>query len=165
MLTASPERLMRVTRGDAAAVGALTFLRDAIDHTLRAEVINRPHLATWDSLLDYLRASMAFGLIEQVRVLHLNTRNLLVADEVMFSGTIDESALHIREIIRRALELGSSGIIVVHNHPSGDPTPSRADIDVTRKLAHAGSRLGIAVHDHIIVATEGYSSLRAMGLL
>lgn len=165
MLAASPERLLHVTGGDSAAVRALSVLREAIEHTLWSKVAEKPQLSSFDALFDYLRSSMAFGLAEHVRVLHLNTRNLLIRDEVMFMGTIDESAFHIREVIRRALELGSSGLVIAHNHPSGDPTPSRTDIDVTRKLAHAGSRLGIVVHDHIIVATEGYSSLRAMGLL
>jgi DNA repair protein RadC len=98
-------------------------------------------------------------------VLHLNARNMLVRDEVMSDGSIDEAALYVREVIRRAIDLGSAAIILVHNHPSGDPAPSRADIDITRRVAEAGKRLGIALHDHIIIAGSGHSSLRAMGLL
>ncbi|MET3759969.1 DNA repair protein RadC [Sphingomonas sp. UYEF23] len=100
-----------------------------------------------------------------MRELWLNTRNMLIRDEVMSDGSIDEAAVYVREVIRRAIDLGSSAIILVHNHPSGDPSPSRADIDVTRKVAEAGRRLNITLHDHIIIGANGHSSLRAMGLL
>ena len=95
----------------------------------------------------------------------MNTKNMLIRDELISEGSIDEAALYVREVIRRAIDLGSAAIILVHNHPSGDPSPSRADIEVTRNMAEAGKRMGIAVHDHIIMGTSGHSSLRAMGLI
>ena len=108
---------------------------------------------------------MAFKSTEQVRVLHLNTRNVLMRDEVMNEGSIDEATVHVREVLRRALEIGSASIILVHNHPSGDPTPSQADIQVTRRLDEGGARVGILLLDHVIVTAGGHSSLRTMGLL
>ena len=122
-------------------------------------------LSSWDALLDYLRADMAHEAIERVRVLFLNTRNALISDELMWKGAVDESAVHIREIMRRALDLQASAIIVVHNHPSGDPSPSKQDIRLTRDLAEAGRHLNVTLHDHIIIGASGYSSLRAMGLI
>jgi DNA repair protein RadC len=108
---------------------------------------------------------MAHLITERVRVLHLNVRNQLIRDEVMSEGSIDQAAIYTREVIRRAIDLGSSSLILVHNHPSGLPDPSRADIDVTRSIVEAGKRMGITVHDHIIIGAQGHSSMRAMGLL
>jgi DNA repair protein RadC len=122
-------------------------------------------LANWQALLDYLRADMAHHAVERFRVLHLNARNMLVRDEVMSEGSIDQAAVYVREVIRRALDIGSAAIILVHNHPSGDPAPSRADIDITKAIAAAGKPLGIAVHDHLIIGTQGHASLRAQGLV
>lgn len=108
---------------------------------------------------------MAHHGVERFRVLHLNTRNMLIRDELMGEGSIDQAPVYIREVIRRALAFGSAALILVHNHPSGDPSPSRADIDVTRAIAEAGRNLGIAVHDHLIIGTSGHVSLRAQGLI
>ena len=108
---------------------------------------------------------MAHMTTERVRVIHLNARNMLIRDEVMAEGSIDQAVIHVREVIRRAIDLGSAAIILVHNHPSGDPQPSRADIALTRDIADAGRKLGIAVHDHIIIGAQGHSSMRGMGLL
>lgn len=108
---------------------------------------------------------MAHHAIERVRVLHLNARNMLIRDELMNEGSVDEAPVYVREVVRRAIDLGSAAIILVHNHPSGDPSPSRADIEITRQIAEAGKRLGIAVHDHIIIGTDGHTSLRAQGLI
>ena len=116
-------------------------------------------------LLDYVRVSMGFENIEQFRVLFLDKKNALLADEVQQKGTIDHTPLYPREVIRRSLEIGASAIILVHNHPSGDPTPSPADIDMTREVAEAGAKLGVTVHDHIIVARTGHVSLKSKGLL
>jgi DNA repair protein RadC len=134
-------------------------------HMLRDRVKEQPILGSWQALLDYLRADMAHIATERVRVLHLNSRNMLVRDELMSEGTVDQAAVHVREVVRRALDIGSSAIILVHNHPSGDPAPSRADIQLTRDIAEAGRKLGIAVHDHVIIGAQGHSSMRAMGLL
>jgi DNA repair protein RadC len=148
-----------------SSIAALKIAHAAALRLLRAEVAERPVLGNWQALLDYLRADMAHHAIERVRVLHLNTRNMLIRDELMSEGSIDEAAFYVREVIRRAIDLGSAAVILVHNHPSGDPTPSRADIEVTRNMAEAGKRMGIAVHDHIIMGTSGHSSLRALGLM
>jgi DNA repair protein RadC len=162
---AEPEALMRVAGMGDTSAAAIKIVQAAALRLLRVEASTRPVLASWQALLDYLHADMAHRTNERVRVLHLNARNMLVRDEVMSDGSIDEAALYVREVIRRAIDLGSAAIILVHNHPSGDPAPSRADIDITRRVAEAGKRLGIALHDHVIIAGSGHSSLRAMGLL
>jgi len=108
---------------------------------------------------------MAHGLVERVRVLHLDSKNRLISDELMWEGTIDQSAVHVRELMRRGLELGSAALILVHNHPSGDPSPSRQDIALTREIATAGKPLGILVHDHVVIGSTGHASLRALGLI
>ena len=125
----------------------------------------RPVLGSWQSLLDYLHADMAHLAIERVRVLFLNNKNMLIADEAVQEGSVDESAVYIREVMRRALDLHATAIIVVHNHPSGDPAPSQQDIRLTRDLAEAGRHLNVTLHDHIIIGAKGHSSLRAMGLI
>ncbi|GAA0320930.1 DNA repair protein RadC [Sphingomonas oligophenolica] len=165
LLSADGEALARVKGMGETSIAAIKIAHAAAIRLLRAEVAERPVLSNWQALLDYLRADMAHHANERVRVLHLNTRNMLIRDELMSEGSIDEAALYVREVIRRAIDLGSAAIILVHNHPSGDPSPSRADIEVTRNMAEAGKRMGIAVHDHIIMGTSGHSSLRAMGLL
>lgn len=165
LLTADAEALARVPGMGETSVAAIKIAHAAALRLLRADVADRPVLGNWQALLDYLRADMAHHAIERVRVLHLNTRNMLIRDEVMSEGSIDEAALHVREVIRRAIDLGSAAIILVHNHPSGDPSPSRADIELTRNVAEAGKRLGIALHDHIIIGKTGHSSLRALGLV
>ncbi|MBW4331851.1 DNA repair protein RadC [Stakelama sp. CBK3Z-3] len=165
LLTADADAIRRVPGMGDTSVAAIRIVHAAAIRLLRANVAERPVLSNWQALLDYLRAEMAHHPIERVRVLHLNTRNMLIRDELMGEGSIDEAPVHVREVIRRAIDLGSAAIILVHNHPSGDPSPSRADIEITRAVAEAGKRLNIAVHDHIIIGTQGHSSLRAMGLI
>lgn len=165
VLSADPESLRRVLGNRDTAIAALKIAHAAAIRLVRAEVAARPVLANWQALLDYLRADMAHHTIERVRVLHLNARNMLMRDEVMSEGTIDQAQVHVREVIRRALEIGSASLILVHNHPSGDPSPSRADIEITRAIIEAGKVLGVAVHDHIVMGTEGHASLRAKGLI
>lgn len=165
LLVADAESLMRVDGMGEGAAAAIKIAQAAATRMLRDRTVDRPLLANWQALLDYLRADMAHGMIERVRVLHLNTRNMLIRDEEVSRGSIDEAAVYAREIIRRALEIGSAGLILVHNHPSGDPSPSRADIELTRNIVEVGKRLGIAVHDHLIIGQDGHSSLRAMGLM
>ncbi len=157
VLTADAEALSRVKGMGDISTAAIRLLQ--------SHVSDRPVLANWQALLDYLRADMAHHAIERFRVLHLNTKNMLIRDEVMSKGSIDQAAVYVREVIRRAIDLGSASIILVHNHPSGDPSPSRADIDITRTIAEAGKRLGITVHDHIVMGTGGHVSLRAQGLI
>ena len=122
-------------------------------------------LGSWQALLDYLRADMAHLAVERVRVLFLNSKNMLIRDEPMWEGSVDESAVYIREIIRRALDCHATAIIIVHNHPSGDPAPSQQDIRLTRDLVEAGRHLRINVHDHVIIGAKGHASLRALGLI
>ena len=139
-------------------------VRAAMIHCLRVEVAAGPVLSDSQSLIDYLSLDMAHAPVEQFRVLFLNAQNQLL-DESVVAGTVSEAPVYPREIMRRALELGATAVLLAHNHPSGDPTPSRTDIGVTRRIADAGHILDIAVHDHVIVARTGWTSLRAMGLL
>ena len=165
LLTADPEALTRVPGMGDTSIAAIKIAHAAAIRLLQANAEKKPVLANWQALLDYLRADMAHHAIERFRVLHLNTKNALIRDEVMSEGSIDQAAVHVREVIRRAIDLGSAAIILVHNHPSGDPSPSRADIDITRAIAEAGKRLGIAVHDHIVMGAHGHVSLKAQGLI
>jgi DNA repair protein RadC len=165
LMAADPEALKRVAGMGEMSIAAIRIVHATALRMMRAQVSDKPVLANWQALLDYLHAEMAHHPIERVRVLHLNTRNTLIRDEKISEGSIDEAAVHVREVIRRAIDLGSAALILVHNHPSGDPAPSRADIDLTRGVIEAGKRLGITVHDHIIIGTQGHSSLRAMGLI
>lgn len=165
LLTADPETLARNGGLGETSVAALKFVHVAALRLLRDKVKGQPVLGSWQALLDYLRADMAHLTTERVRVLHLNARNMLIRDEVMAEGSIDQAVIHVREVIRRALDLGSAAIILVHNHPSGDPQPSRADINLTREIAEAGKKLGVQVHDHVIIGLNGHSSLRSMGVI
>jgi len=165
LFAADAEALSRVDGVGEGAVAAIKIVQAAAVRLLRAEIVDRPVLGSWQALLDYLRADMAHAMIERVRVLHLNSKNHLIRDELMSEGSINEAAIHVREVIRRAIDLGSAAIILVHNHPSGDPAPSRQDIALTREIVAAGKGLGIAVHDHVIVGTQGHASLRALGLM
>ena len=164
LLTADGEALARVAGMGAGSAAAIKVARAVAIRLLRAQVAARPVIANWQALLDYLHAEMAHHVVERFRVLHLNTRNMLIRDEVMDEGTIDNTTVHVREVIRRCLELGSAAIILVHNHPSGNPGPSKADIDITRALHDTAQRLGIALHDHLIIGTQGHVSLKAKGL-
>jgi DNA repair protein RadC len=164
LLSADPGSLMRAGLSEGV-VAALKIAEASALRLLRSEVQEREILSNWQALSDYLRADMAHRAIERVRVLHLNTKNMLIRDELVSEGSIDQAAVHVREVIRRALELGSAALILVHNHPSGDPQPSRQDIDLTRELVAAAKPLGIAIHDHIVVGTKGQASLRASGLM
>ena len=165
LLSAEPEALMRVPGVGEAAAAAIRIAHASALRLLRAPVETQPVLSGWQALLDYLQADMAHIGVERVRVLHLNTRNMLIRDETISEGSIDQAAVHVREVIRRAIELGSASIILVHNHPSGDPSPSRQDIALTRQIIDAGSTLGVTVHDHVIIGAKGHASLRALGLI
>jgi DNA repair protein RadC len=150
--------------GDKSAA-AIKIVQAAALRMLSEPVREQPILASWQSLLDYLRADMAHITIERIRVLYLNTKNMLIRDEITSEGSIDEAAIYTREVIKRAIDLGAVGIILVHNHPSGDSGPSRQDITMTREIAEVGKRLGIDVHDHIIIGRDGFFSMRSKGLL
>ncbi len=150
--------------GDAA-ITEFKVVEAAARRIARGEVKRRPVLSSWEAVLDYCRTSMAFADKEQFRILFLDKRNQLIADEVQQTGTVDHTPVYPREIIKRSLELSATAVILVHNHPSGDPTPSRTDIDMTRQIVAVAKPLGIAVHDHIIVGKEGHASLKGMGLM
>ncbi|WP_375271728.1 DNA repair protein RadC [Sphingomonas sp.] len=164
-LGADPAELRRVKGLGDMSIAALKIAHAAAIRLVRARVAEQPVLANWQTLADYLHADMAHDAVERFRVLHLNTKNMLVRDEVMSRGTIDEAAVHVREVIKRALDIGSAALILVHNHPSGDPSPSQADIRITRAIIDAGKPLGIQVHDHVIVGRNGQVSLRAKGVI
>jgi DNA repair protein RadC len=165
LLAADAATIARVGDMSESAVAALKVAQAAAIRLLEGEVKERPVLGSWQALLDYLHADMAHLSVERVRVLFLNSRNVLIANENMWEGSVDEAAVYIREIMRRALDLHATAIIVVHNHPSGDPAPSQQDIRLTRDLAEAGRHLKINLHDHVIIGASGHSSLRAMGLI
>lgn len=164
LLGTPPEVLLREGLSEAV-VGALAIARATAQRLLETRVEERPMLSNWEALGDYLQATMAHLTIEQVRVLFLNAKNMLLSNEALWTGSVDEAAVHVREVIARAIALGASAIIIVHNHPSGDPTPSRADIRLTNDLVEAGRHMKVTVHDHIIVGTQGRTSLRAQGLM
>jgi DNA repair protein RadC len=131
----------------------------------RARVMGKPALSSWQALIDYCTAAMARDPREQFRALFLDRKNVMIADEVLSQGTVDHTPVYPREIVKRALELSASAMILVHNHPSGDPTPSRADIEMTRQIADAAKALGVAVHDHLVIGSKGHASFKALGLL
>lgn len=165
LLSAEPAALARISGMGDTAVAAIKIAQAAALRMLSAEAAARPILSNWQALLDYLHAEMAHHAIERIRVLHLNTRNMLIRDELIAEGTIDEAPIYTRQVVRRAIDLGSAALILVHNHPSGDHSPSRADIDLTRAIAAAAKPLGIAVHDHLIIGVSGHTSLRSQGLI
>ena len=165
LMSADWAAIARVPGMGDTSVAAIKIVQATALRMLRNDVAARPVLSSWQALLDYLRADMAYLGVERVRVLHLNSRNMLIRDDHMGDGSIDQAAVYTREVIRRAMDLGSAALILVHNHPSGSPEPSRQDIEVTRQIIDAGKRLGISVHDHVIIAAQGHVSLRAKGLL
>jgi DNA repair protein RadC len=165
LLAADAEAIMRVGEVSEGAAAAIKIAEAAALRLLECRAKERPVLSSWQALLDYLHADMAHRPVERVRVLFLNAKNMLIRNEPMWEGAVDEAAVHVREVIRRALEYQASALILVHNHPSGDPAPSRQDIRLTQEIVEAGRHLGIRVHDHVIIGSAGHSSLRAMGLI
>ena len=164
LLSADAESLAKAGLSESV-IGALKIAEATALRLLETKVEGRPILSSWDALGDYLQAAMAHSPIEQVRVLFLNARNMLLANEAMWTGSVDEASVHVREVISRAIALGATAIIIVHNHPSGDPTPSQQDIRLTREIVEAGRHLKIVVHDHVIIGAKGHSSLRNLGLV
>jgi DNA repair protein RadC len=148
-----------------SVVTELKLVRAAALRMMRGELVKRPALSSWKQVIEYLLAAQSYEQREQFRILFLDKRNRLVADEVQGEGTVDHTPVYVREVVKRALELSATAIILVHNHPSGDPTPSRADIDMTKQIVASAAPLGITVHDHIIVGREGHASLKALRLI
>jgi DNA repair protein RadC len=165
VLEADPAAVQEVKGVGSAGAAAIKSVGLAARRMAKGKVKDQPVLASWQALLDYLAIDMANLNHERVRVLYLNTQNRLIADQVVHDGTIDEGAIYPREIIRKALDIGASALVLVHNHPSGNPEPSRADIAITNRIAEAGQHLGIVVHDHVIIGSDAHVSLRAKGLI
>lgn len=165
VLNADPKALQRVKGIGETSAAALKIVAIAARRMARSEVKQKPVLSSWQALLDYLAIDMAHLTVERVRVLYLDTKNRLIDDHHVGDGSIDEAAIHPREVIRRAMDIGASALILVHNHPSGSPEPSRADIQVTQRIAEAGRLLGVTVHDHVIIGREGHVSLRSKGMI
>ena len=165
VISAPRARLMEVKGVGEAVANHLKIVEAAAHRLARTKVMGRPALSSWSALLDYCTAAMARSQNEEFRVLFLDRKNNLIADEVQNRGTVDHTPVYPREIIKRALELSSSAIILVHNHPSGDPTPSKADIAMTREVAVAAKALGIAIHDHLVIGRSGHASFKSLGLL
>jgi DNA repair protein RadC len=162
----APEARLREVDGvKDASVNQLKLIAAAADRIARGEIKRNVALSSWNDVIDYCRSSMAFADKEQFRLLFLDKRNQLIADEVQQIGTIDHTPVYPREVIKRALELSATALILVHNHPSGDPTPSQADIAMTKAIVDIAAPLGIAVHDHIIVGRGGHASLKGMRLI
>ena len=165
VIAAPRARLLEVKGVGEGVVHHLKIVEAAAQRLAKTRVINRPVLSSWTALLDYCTAAMARSTQEEFRVLFLDRKNVLIADEVQNRGTVDHTPVYPREIIKRALELSASAIILAHNHPSGDPTPSKADIQMTREVANVAKAMGIAVHDHLVIGRGGHASFKSLGLL
>jgi len=165
VIAAPSNLLMEVDGIGDAAVTALKVVEAAAQRLARGQVRKRQVLASWNSVVDYCRSAMAFADKEEFRILFLDKRNQLIADEKQQTGTVDHTPVYPREVIKRALELSATAIILVHNHPSGDPSPSRADIQMTQAIIEVAKPLGINVYDHIIVGKEGHASLKGLRLI
>jgi DNA repair protein RadC len=163
---AAPRPRLKEIKGIGdAAVDEIKIVEAAAGRLARGLLRKQPVLSSWGSVLDYCRTTMAFADKERLRVLFLDKRNRLIADEVQQTGTVDHTPVYPREVVKRALELSATALILVHNHPSGDPTPSHADVEMTRSIVDIARPLGIAVHDHIIVGKDGHASFRSLRLI
>jgi DNA repair protein RadC len=165
VIAAPRERLTELDGIGENVVAQIKIVEAAALRLSKTKVLGRPALSAWSALIDYCTAAMARASHEEFRILFLDRKNALIADEVQGQGTVDHTPVYPREIVKRALELSASAIILVHNHPSGDPTPSRADVEMTREVVAAGKALRIAVHDHIVVGRGGHTSFKALGLM
>ena len=165
VISAPERRLVEVKGLGAAGVTELKIVQAAAGQLARGEVKRRTVLSSWSLVLDYCRTTMAFADKEKFRILFLDKRNQLIADEEQQSGTVDHTPVYPREVVKRALELSATALVLVHNHPSGDPSPSRADIEMTQQIIAVARPLGIEVHDHIIVGKDGHASLRELKLI
>jgi DNA repair protein RadC len=164
LLSAEPEALSGAGLG-LAGIAALKAVREAALRLMGAELRDRPVLNSWDKLIEYCTAHIAHGKVEEFHILFLDRKNVLMKHERQQRGTVDHTPVYTREVVKRALELQASALILVHNHPSGDPTPSKADITVTRDIVKAAAPLGVIVHDHLIIGRGRHASLRDLGLI
>jgi len=165
LLSADPDSLRTVEGVGEATVVALKIVLATAQRMIRREVLEQPVLASWDRVLDYCHSVMAHERSEQFRLLFLDGRNALIADELQQRGTVNHTPVYVREVVKRALELGAVAIIMAHNHPTGDPQPSRADLHITKEVMTALNAVGISLHDHIIIGRKGHVSLRGMKLI
>lgn len=165
VIAADPAALRRVKGMGEVSAAALKIVQAAAVRLARGQAMEREVIGSWDKLVDYCMAAMAHDKVEETRILFLDPRNRLIADERQNRGTVNHTPLYPREVVRRALELGATAIILVHNHPSGDPEPSRADIDMTREVQEAAGKLGIVLHDHLVIGRDRHVSFRSQGLL
>ena len=165
VLHAPEELLSEVSGASEGVIGELKLIRASALKMMQGDVMDKPVLSSWTELIEYCRSAMAYAPVEQFRILFLDKKNKLIADEVQQEGTVDHTPVYIREIVKRTLELSATAVILVHNHPSGDPSPSQGDITMTRQIVDAAKPLGIIIHDHIIVGREGHASLKGMGLM
>ncbi|MEX0692983.1 MAG: DNA repair protein RadC [Rhodospirillales bacterium] len=164
-IAAPVEALQEIEGMGEASIAALKVVEQAAQRLGQEQVMNMPVLSSWDRLIEYCRMRLGRAEREHFRVLFLNRKNVLIVDEEQQRGTIDHTPVYPREVVKRALQLGASAIIMVHNHPSGDPEPSKGDIDMTREIRETAERLGIQLHDHVIISRNGHRSFKAMGLL
>ena len=165
VLSADPAELSKLAGMGDSSVAALKVVPEAAKRLAREELVERPVITSWDQLLAYCRISVAREKVERFHLLFLDRKNQLIADETQQRGTVDHTPVYTREVVKRALELGASALILVHNHPSGDTTPSRADIAMTEEIVEAARKLGIVVHDHVVISRSGHASFRSLGLL
>jgi DNA repair protein RadC len=163
--TASREALLAVKGVGEGGAAQIAVIREAALRLLRAEAQAAPVLSSWQKLVEYCQAQLQFETVENFHVLFLDRKNRLIKDERQQRGTVDHTPLYPREVVKRALELGASAVILVHNHPSGDPTPSKADVEVTKEVAKAAALLGVALHDHLIIGRGKHTSLRTLGVI
>jgi DNA repair protein RadC len=164
VLSAEPEALAAAGLS-VSAIAGVRLVREVALRFMRAELHDRPLVASWDKLIDYCSARIAYSKVEEFHILFLDRKNALIRDERLQRGTIDHTPVYTREVIKRALELGASALILVHNHPSGDPIPSKADIAVTNDIIKAATPLGVTVHDHLIIGRGHHTSLRDLGFM
>ncbi|WP_020591994.1 RadC family protein [Kiloniella laminariae] len=165
VFAASGEELQKITGMGIAATSILKIVPEAARRMSKAVLLEHPVINSWEKLVDYCQISMGHEQIEQFRLLFLDRKNRLIADEVQQKGTVDHTPVYPREVVKRALELNASALIMVHNHPSGDPTPSAADLAMTREVKSVCQKLGIELHDHLIISRSGHSSMRNLQLL
>ena len=165
VINAPKEALLGIDGVGEAALAQFAIAREAALRLLRAEVKDRPVLTSWQKLVDYCSANLAWEPTERFHILFLDRKNALIKDEAQQKGTVDHTPVYPREVVKRALELGASALIMVHNHPSGDPTPSKADVEVTKEVAKAAALLGVTLHDHLIIGKGRHTSLRSLGVI
>lgn len=165
LIYADETSLRTVDEVGDAVISALKTVRVASQRLIKSEIGDQPIIQSWSALLDYCKLAMGKSKVEEFRVLFLNNRHALIADEVMQRGTVNHTPVYPREVVKRALELAASAIILLHNHPSGDPTPSQADIDITQKIVDAARTINVTVHDHVIITDTGHYSFKSFGLI